>query len=115
VQALGAVHETPYAKALFAFPGSAGVITAHFDPFHRSASGAYTASPVRRANPTVVQVVVTQDTLFGDAPCLPLGAGIDCTVQFDPSQSSDVTRAPRPGGRYVPTPMQALAAVHDTP
>ena len=114
VQALGVVHHTPMSEPPLVAPdGRLTVSGFHFVPSQPSAMGCWITPDMNR--PTAVQALaVAHDTLINVGWFAPGGVGVVWIVQAAPFQRSasvdcvviDVD---------VPTAVQAVLDVHDTP
>ncbi len=118
MQLAALVQETPVRSLCWAPAGMAAASTLQLCPSHRSARGWLSSWPaVRGCPPAATQLLaVAHDT--ADRPALPAtpSDGVASNCQLVPSHASASGTVGLPGvvGRYDPTAMQLVAAVHET-
>src|SRR5215472_1984640 len=110
-------HETP-ARPLCCVPaGTAAASTLQLCPSQRSATGWLSGRPAANCSPTAMQLLALAHEIPNNAvlPAVP-SDGVACTCQLVPSHASASGTLGLPGevGRYDPTAMQLVAAVHET-
>jgi hypothetical protein len=113
VQSEGDVHDTPFKYA--SRPATAGVAwTLQVVPFRVSANGSTELSVA--LDPTAVQAVAkVQETASSELPALPIGVGVVWTVQAVPFQNSANGSSMSSSLTEMPTAVQAVGAVQETP